>query len=109
MRKRARLARRRPSVGSRLGPGSCGPHTRPSRVTSLLLCRDISPLLKDPESFRACIRLLADHLKTAHGGKIDYIAGQCLPPFRSHPTPLCLRPRVLTSSDPPCPTLPFVP
>ncbi|EHB15849.1 Adenine phosphoribosyltransferase [Heterocephalus glaber] len=42
-----------------------------------VLFRDISPLLKDPESFRACIRLLASHLKTAHGGKIDYIAGQC--------------------------------
>ncbi|XP_010625841.1 adenine phosphoribosyltransferase isoform X2 [Fukomys damarensis] len=40
-----------------------------------VLFRDISPLLKDPESFRACIRLLASHLKTAHGGKIDYIAG----------------------------------
>ncbi|VTJ69058.1 Hypothetical predicted protein [Marmota monax] len=40
-----------------------------------VLFRDISPLLKDPDSFRACIRLLASHLKTTHGGKIDYIAG----------------------------------
>ncbi|KAM6176273.1 adenine phosphoribosyltransferase [Erethizon dorsatum] len=40
-----------------------------------VIFRDISPLLKDPESFRTCIRLLAGHLKTTHGGKIDYIAG----------------------------------
>ncbi|KAG8508169.1 N-acetylgalactosamine-6-sulfatase [Galemys pyrenaicus] len=47
-----------------------------------VLFRDISPLLKDPDSFRACIRLLADHLKTTHGGKIDYIAGKCPAPRR---------------------------
>ncbi|KFO31863.1 Adenine phosphoribosyltransferase [Fukomys damarensis] len=51
-----------------------------------VLFRDISPLLKDPESFRACIRLLASHLKTAHGGKIDYIAGQCPPGFLFGPS-----------------------
>lgn len=39
--------------------------------------RDISPLLKDPDSFRASIRLLARHLKETHGGGIDYIAGEC--------------------------------
>lgn len=38
--------------------------------------RDISPLLKDPDSFRASISLLANHLKKTHGGKIDYIAGK---------------------------------
>lgn len=41
-----------------------------------LVPRDISPLLKDPDSFRASIRLLASHLKSTHGGKIDYIAGE---------------------------------
>ncbi|XP_008824548.1 adenine phosphoribosyltransferase-like [Nannospalax galili] len=41
-----------------------------------VLFRDISPLLKDPDSFRASIHLLASHLKTKHGGKIDYIAGE---------------------------------
>ncbi|EDL92759.1 adenine phosphoribosyl transferase (predicted), isoform CRA_d [Rattus norvegicus] len=41
-----------------------------------VLFRDISPLLKDPDSFRASIRLLAGHLKSTHGGKIDYIAGE---------------------------------
>ncbi|XP_059523046.1 adenine phosphoribosyltransferase [Myotis daubentonii] len=40
-----------------------------------VLFRDISPLLKDPNSFRAAISLLANHLKKTHGGKIDYIAG----------------------------------
>ncbi|XP_047644895.1 adenine phosphoribosyltransferase isoform X1 [Phacochoerus africanus] len=40
-----------------------------------VLFRDISPLLKDPDSFRASISLLANHLKKAHGGRIDYIAG----------------------------------
>ncbi|KAM6225192.1 adenine phosphoribosyltransferase [Rhynchocyon petersi] len=40
-----------------------------------VLFRDISPLLKDPDSFRASISLLASHLKKVHGGKIDYIAG----------------------------------
>ncbi|XP_020949303.1 adenine phosphoribosyltransferase isoform X3 [Sus scrofa] len=39
-----------------------------------VLFRDISPLLKDPDSFRASISLLANHLKKAHGGRIDYIA-----------------------------------
>ncbi|KAM9192048.1 adenine phosphoribosyltransferase isoform 2-T2 [Dugong dugon] len=37
--------------------------------------RDMSPLLKDPDSFRASISLLASHLKKTHDGKIDYIAG----------------------------------
>uniref|UniRef100_A0A8C4KV58 adenine phosphoribosyltransferase n=1 Tax=Equus asinus asinus TaxID=83772 RepID=A0A8C4KV58_EQUAS len=41
-----------------------------------VLFRDISPVLKDPDSFRACISLLASHLKKTHGGKIDYIAGK---------------------------------
>ncbi|KAH0500591.1 Adenine phosphoribosyltransferase [Microtus ochrogaster] len=41
-----------------------------------VLFRDISPLLKDPDSFRASIRLLASHLKSTHGSKIDYIAGE---------------------------------
>lgn len=40
-----------------------------------VLFRDISPLLKDPDSFRAAIRLLARHLQAAHPGGIDYIAG----------------------------------
>ncbi|XP_044519116.1 adenine phosphoribosyltransferase [Gracilinanus agilis] len=40
-----------------------------------ILFRDISPLLKDPEAFRASIELLADHLKENHKTKIDYIAG----------------------------------
>ncbi|XP_025716102.1 adenine phosphoribosyltransferase isoform X2 [Callorhinus ursinus] len=40
-----------------------------------VLFRDISPLLKDPDSFRASISLLADHLKKTHGGNIDYIVG----------------------------------
>ncbi|XP_067574893.1 adenine phosphoribosyltransferase isoform X1 [Pseudorca crassidens] len=40
-----------------------------------VLFRDISPVLKDPDSFRASISLLANHLKKAHGGRIDYIAG----------------------------------
>ncbi|CAH7049296.1 Aprt [Phodopus roborovskii] len=44
-----------------------------------VLFRDISPLLKDPDSFRASIRLLASHLKSTHGGKIDYIAGEWPP------------------------------
>ncbi|XP_004704558.1 adenine phosphoribosyltransferase [Echinops telfairi] len=39
-----------------------------------VLFRDVSPLLKDPDSFRAAISLLASHLKKTHGGKIDYIA-----------------------------------
>ncbi|TKC36615.1 hypothetical protein EI555_017012 [Monodon monoceros] len=41
-----------------------------------VLFRDISPVLKDPDSFRASISLLANHLKKAHGGRIDYIAGK---------------------------------
>ncbi|ELR58761.1 Adenine phosphoribosyltransferase [Bos mutus] len=41
-----------------------------------VLFRDISPVLKDPTSFRASISLLANHLKKAHGGRIDYIAGK---------------------------------
>ncbi|KAF5929592.1 hypothetical protein HPG69_017831 [Diceros bicornis minor] len=41
-----------------------------------VLFRDIAPVLKDPDSFRACISLLASHLKKTHGSKIDYIAGK---------------------------------
>lgn len=41
-----------------------------------MLGRDISPLLKDPASFRAAIILLARHLRKTHD-KIDYIAGKC--------------------------------
>nr|KAF6318204.1 adenine phosphoribosyltransferase [Pipistrellus kuhlii] len=48
----------------------------PDFPTPGVLFRDISPLLKDPNSFRAAISLLASHLKTTHGGKIDYIAGK---------------------------------
>ncbi|XP_057569666.1 adenine phosphoribosyltransferase isoform X2 [Hippopotamus amphibius kiboko] len=40
-----------------------------------VLFRDISPVLKDPDSFRASISLLAGHLRATHGGSIDYIAG----------------------------------
>ncbi|XP_020844814.1 adenine phosphoribosyltransferase isoform X1 [Phascolarctos cinereus] len=40
-----------------------------------ILFRDITPLLKDPDAFRASIELLADHLKENHKTKIDYIAG----------------------------------
>ncbi|XP_058135560.1 adenine phosphoribosyltransferase [Dasypus novemcinctus] len=40
-----------------------------------VLFRDISPLLKDPDSFRAAISLLARHLRKTHGGQINYIAG----------------------------------
>ncbi|XP_072492435.1 adenine phosphoribosyltransferase isoform X1 [Notamacropus eugenii] len=40
-----------------------------------ILFRDISPLLKDPDAFRASIELLADHLKEKHKTKIDYIVG----------------------------------
>ncbi|XP_027701972.1 adenine phosphoribosyltransferase [Vombatus ursinus] len=40
-----------------------------------ILFRDITPLLKDPDAFRASIELLADHLKENHKKKIDYIAG----------------------------------
>ncbi|CAK6436885.1 unnamed protein product [Pipistrellus nathusii] len=47
----------------------------PDFPTPGVLFRDISPLLKDPNSFRAAISLLASHLKKTHGGKIDYIAG----------------------------------
>ncbi|XP_055991567.1 adenine phosphoribosyltransferase [Sorex fumeus] len=39
-----------------------------------VMFRDISPLLKDPDSFRAAILLLARHLRRSHG-RIDYIAG----------------------------------
>ncbi|TEA40449.1 hypothetical protein DBR06_SOUSAS30610032 [Sousa chinensis] len=49
-----------------------------------VLFRDISPVLKDPDSFRASISLLANHLKKAHGGRIDYIAGK----WRVSPTGL---------------------
>ncbi|ELK31382.1 Adenine phosphoribosyltransferase [Myotis davidii] len=48
----------------------------PDFPTPGVLFRDISPLLKDPNSFRAAISLLANHLKKTHGGKIDYIAGK---------------------------------
>ncbi|XP_007531387.1 adenine phosphoribosyltransferase [Erinaceus europaeus] len=40
-----------------------------------VLFRDISPVLKDPDAFRACISLLAGHLRETHGHSIDYIAG----------------------------------
>ncbi|EGV94074.1 Adenine phosphoribosyltransferase [Cricetulus griseus] len=53
-----------------------------------VLFRDISPLLKDPASFRASIRLLASHLKSTHGGKIDYIAGEW--PCQAVLVPHCL-------------------
>nr|XP_045238102.1 adenine phosphoribosyltransferase isoform X2 [Macaca fascicularis] len=47
----------------------------PDFPTPGVLFRDISPVLKDPASFRAAIGLLARHLKVTHGGRIDYIAG----------------------------------
>lgn len=59
-----------------------------------LRARDISPLLKDPDSFRASIRLLTNHLKETHGGKIDYIVGK----WRGHG-------RVLESQGSPFPRL----
>ncbi|XP_043840286.1 adenine phosphoribosyltransferase [Dromiciops gliroides] len=40
-----------------------------------ILFRDITPLLKDPDAFKASIELLAHHLKENHKTKIDYIAG----------------------------------
>ncbi|XP_053411107.1 adenine phosphoribosyltransferase [Nycticebus coucang] len=40
-----------------------------------VLFRDISPLLKDPAAFRASISLLARHLRDAHGGHVDFVAG----------------------------------
>uniref|UniRef100_A0A7N9CTI1 Adenine phosphoribosyltransferase n=1 Tax=Macaca fascicularis TaxID=9541 RepID=A0A7N9CTI1_MACFA len=46
----------------------------PDFPTPGVLFRDISPVLKDPASFRAAIGLLARHLKVTHG-RIDYIAG----------------------------------
>lgn len=45
---------------------------------SSCLCRDISPLLKDPVAFRALIDLLEDHLRTSLP-PIDFIAGGCSP------------------------------
>lgn len=59
--------KRSPEPSSETTPGSPG---------LCLRARDISPLLKDPDSFRAAISLLANHLKKTHGGKIDYIAGK---------------------------------
>lgn len=59
--------------------GTAFPTPYPTRESPPGLCfraRDISPLLKDPNSFRAAISLLASHLKKTHGGKIDYIAGK---------------------------------
>ncbi|XP_011783385.1 PREDICTED: adenine phosphoribosyltransferase isoform X2 [Colobus angolensis palliatus] len=47
----------------------------PGVTRPVLGSRDISPVLKDPASFRAAIGLLARHLKATHGGRIDYIAG----------------------------------
>ncbi|PNJ12524.1 APRT isoform 5, partial [Pongo abelii] len=47
----------------------------PDFPTPGVVFRDISPVLKDPASFRAAIGLLARHLKATHGGRIDYIAG----------------------------------
>uniref|UniRef100_A0A2I2ZDG9 adenine phosphoribosyltransferase n=1 Tax=Gorilla gorilla gorilla TaxID=9595 RepID=A0A2I2ZDG9_GORGO len=62
----------------------------PDFPTPGVVFRDISPVLKDPASFRAAIGLLARHLKATHGGRIDYIAGECpvaasraLPPLRA--------------------------
>ncbi|KAK2496305.1 hypothetical protein MC885_011896 [Smutsia gigantea] len=63
----ARGRKRSPERSSEPTPGSPG---------LCLRTRDISPLLKDPDSFRAAISLLANHLKKTHGGKIDYIAGK---------------------------------
>ncbi|XP_028931056.1 adenine phosphoribosyltransferase [Ornithorhynchus anatinus] len=40
-----------------------------------ILFRDITPLLKDPDSFRASIDLLESHLQKTFPQKIDYIAG----------------------------------
>lgn len=59
------------------GPPSPRRDPTPESPGLCLRARDISPLLKDPNSFRACIGLLANHLKKTHGGKIDYIAGKC--------------------------------
>uniref|UniRef100_A0A8C8Z4T5 Adenine phosphoribosyltransferase n=1 Tax=Prolemur simus TaxID=1328070 RepID=A0A8C8Z4T5_PROSS len=47
----------------------------PDFPTPGVLFRDVSPLLKDPAAFRASIHLLARHLRAAHGGRIDYVAG----------------------------------
>ncbi|XP_029781947.1 adenine phosphoribosyltransferase [Suricata suricatta] len=63
-----------PRGGDRAGPGQRARRPRGSPRLPLR-ARDISPLLKDPCSFRASIRLLANHLKETHGGKIDYIVG----------------------------------
>lgn len=52
--------------------------------------RDISPVLKDPNSFRASISLLVNHLKKTHSGRIDYTAGPRLPRF---PCLVCPWPR----------------
>uniref|UniRef100_G1L0H9 Adenine phosphoribosyltransferase n=1 Tax=Ailuropoda melanoleuca TaxID=9646 RepID=G1L0H9_AILME len=60
------------------GPGGRrgGAQARPLGSPGLLSrTRDISPLLKDPDSFRASISLLANHLRKTHGGKIDYVVG----------------------------------
>lgn len=61
------------------GPGGRrgGAQARPLGSPGLLSrTRDISPLLKDPDSFRASISLLANHLRKTHGGKIDYVVGK---------------------------------
>ncbi|KAF5917249.1 hypothetical protein HPG69_000018 [Diceros bicornis minor] len=36
-----------------------------------VLFRDVLPGLEDPDSFRTCISLLANHLRKTHGAKID--------------------------------------
>ena len=46
-----------------------------------VLFRAISSVLKGPNSFRASISLLVNHLKKAHRGRIDYIAGPRLLQF----------------------------
>ncbi|KAL0621709.1 Adenine phosphoribosyltransferase [Plecturocebus cupreus] len=64
----------------------------PDFPTPGVVFRDISPLLKDPASFHAAIGLLARHLKATHGGRIDYIAGEC-PVAASRASPPPLTPR----------------
>ena len=77
-----------------------------------VLFRDISPLLKDPDSFRASIRLLASHLKSTHSGKIDYIAGLDSRGFLFWPFPssgagrgLCAHPETGEAAGPHCVSL----
>uniref|UniRef100_A0A8C2NRR5 Uncharacterized protein n=1 Tax=Capra hircus TaxID=9925 RepID=A0A8C2NRR5_CAPHI len=44
-------------------------------ISKRVLFRAISSVLKAPNSFRASISLLVNHLKKAHRGRIDYIWG----------------------------------